>query len=71
MDIKALEREIELLKELIELKEKLAQLENVPACPWHYPYIPYYTHPHTYTPYRWSSTCAGITGASKSMSGSI
>jgi hypothetical protein len=67
MDIKALEREIELLKELIALKEKLAQLENVPVYHWYYPYPP----PHTYTPYRWSSTCAGITGASKSMSGSI
>lgn len=50
-NIKQLEREVELLKELVELKEKVLELEkNVPSYPGFpvYPTTPYPYQPFTY-----------------------
>ena len=44
--IKALEREIELLKQILELREKLAACQN--PYPWHPTYPPYQPPYYTY-----------------------
>ncbi|MFA5340217.1 MAG: hypothetical protein WC332_00425 [Clostridia bacterium] len=47
MDIKSLEREVELLRELVELKTKLLELEKG----FSLPYVPYPVYPQRYEPY--------------------
>lgn len=58
--IEALEREVKLLREIIELQDKLMAKEIT-----YVPYIPYYP-PVTYPPYipysPWSVTYAGTSG---------
>ena len=48
--IQELEKEIELLKQIIELKEKVKQLEAEKQQPIYIPYYPY-TQPYPYNPY--------------------
>jgi hypothetical protein len=49
--VRDLEREVELLREMLDLKEKIKQLENSPTYypatyPQYIPYCPYWQYPY-------------------------
>ena len=60
--IKELEKEIELLKQLIELQQTLDNLKqkNVPVYPYYPPIYPYPITPYPITPYPTWTGCGDI-----------
>jgi hypothetical protein len=49
--VRDLEREVELLREMLDLKEKIKQLENSPTyypvtCPQYIPHYPHWQYPY-------------------------